>query len=576
MKKPLEIARGVIGHLELKPKASAREIALAIKMSHPTIGAYLRKIQECGCPIEDLVVMSDFELTQRLRLELSSNFIEPDLDRVHKFVHGPGSNPRKQTHTVEEAYVELYLKVHFSEYLTTDARGNICFKGKKPDNCMSETTFKRRYASHVMLLAGRFKDDNVSICPSLNECGPGGCMYLDGVGDKLPWIDGNNETHTARILCAILGYSTLLFAIVVERCTKLEWQLLIEDFFYEINGTVTSVKTDNDTAVAKKVYTPGVNGSRKFYCVPHPEFIIMGRQYGFEFLLANVGAYRDKANMERHVNIVEHLVQELPRVNGYVYARDLEELRALVKQKVDEFNRRTLPKLGMSRQEFFEKYEAPYLQPLPPAELRMTRKAPVKCVLIGTRGYARYEHDDYYLGIERRGRRVICSESEGQIFFRDFGTNELYASYNKPTDISIKIRRFKHREFMTPAERYVTRSLDDFLRMAELEPLLKDELSAVCTRIFETKGIGDVDKTDLCNNIFKICRTYELCGEFIKKTLQSLLKRSGINASDFKYLLIEALKDADADESKPSGPDSGLRGADYYSDADDDDDKGEE
>lgn len=577
MKKPLEIARSVVEQLELKPTASAREIALALKLTHPTVGPYLKKIKACGVPIADLVVMTDFELYQQLQLQVCSNFIEPDFDKVLKFVNGAGSNPKKRTHTVEEAYVELYLKVYFSEHLTVDARGNTCFKDKKPDNCMSETTFKRRYASHIALLAGRFADDKTSICPSLNECGPGGCMYLDGVGDKLQWIDANNDVHTARILCAILGYSTLLFAIVVEQCRKQEWMKLIEDFFYEINGTVTSVKTDNDSCVAHRVVTSKKNGDTHYYYVPHVEFRIMGRQYHFEFLLANVGAYRDKANMERHVNIIEHLVLELPKVNGYVYARDFDELCVLVKQKVDEFNRRVLPKLGMSRQEFFEKYEAPYLQPLPPAELRMTRKTPMKCVLIGTRGYARYEHDDYYLGIEHRGRRVLCSESEGKVFFNDYVSNYLYASYDKPTDISIKIRRFKHREFMTPAEKYVTRTLEDFLRQAELEPLIKDELSAVCTRIFETKGISDVDKTNLCNNILKICRAHELCADVIKQTLQALLKRPGINASDFKYLLVEALKDADSGDDQPTGPGSGLRGADYYADdADDDENNGEQ
>lgn len=153
-------------------------------------------------------------------------------------------------------------------------------------------------------------------------------------------------------------------------------------------------------------------------------------------------------------------------------------------------------------------------------------------------------------------------EKDGSVTFVDFKTNHKLDTYEIPTKPHISVLRLKHKKYFTPAELYVSRTLPSFLKMAKLQPLLTEELTAAFNAVFADPNLAQIDKAAAANEINKLCELYVTTKcQTIKKALRELTSVPNPKAMDIKYGLIKAISDSSASEVIPT---KGLRGPGYY------------
>lgn len=564
----LKTLKKVLDEMVHTPDASSNQIACRTGLSHPTVSKYRTILPKDKDALRELMFKPDYELRNML-IELAAGCedddkVEPDLDAAFKFVHGPRSYFGKGRRTLEEAFLETYVKVEFPECVKEDEHGQTVITRQLPSRAVSFTTFKRRFKEYRVWRLKAMDNALLSTTPSLNECGPGGCFLIDGIGYELKFIDSQGVINDCYAMAGTSLFSGVVFAKAYEDKSKHTWLCFIEDMLYKFGGAPSSLKSDNDSSFCKRIKLHGVKGDRGFRHVPLKEVIWLGEMYGFEPVLSGIGRPRHKALTERMNLEVERFMDKLPRIPGtnLIPANNLEEINKLLNDISEQINNKVLEQFGMSRREYFEKYEAPYLKPLPPEEERLSARPDVKTVVIGVRGYARYKNVEYYLGTGLSGHSVICMEKDGSVTFVDFKTNHKLDTYEIPTKPHISVLRLKHKKYFTPAELYVSRTLPSFLKMAKLQPLLTEELTAAFNAVFADPNLAQIDKAAAANEINKLCELYVTTKcQTIKKALRELTSVPNPKAMDIKYGLIKAISDSSASEVIPT---KGLRGPGYY------------
>ena len=554
----------IINELMIDPNLSGRQLGKRLGMSHTTIENYLNRVKLSGKTVKELYAMPPGDLKATLQLT-GERFTEPeDYLAVVKYMHPPRSYGNNGTHNITEAYTNLYLMKYFPEHIAQEADGYRIIK-ELPSNCMSQSTFKRRVQEYIKDYFYLLGDASKSTVPSLNDAGPGGQLQIDGVGDALPWVGPDGLSHIARIIVGVSTYSGRIFIKAVPNLTKSSWLQAIEDFIYQAGGVWTSLKIDNDAGLTKKVVLPNKNGHRVSRCVPHSELIAMAKYYGFDIVQAGVRRPRDKASVERAVLTVEHLSKEILQLNDgtSASAADLDDLSRQLEAQVDKYNLTVIKHLGRSRDDIFQDEEVPALQkPLPAENERFSCRAAVKIAIVNIRGYVRYRNCEYYLGTKYIGRSVLCAENGGVVKFFDFRGNFCYDTYAIPAKVTVQVKRFKHPKYFSATEKYVTRSLDDFIELSGTLPLLQDELIELCTRLWEKSKLAPVDKTAICNELFKLCNDYIAWGNRIKDTLGIINRKEMLLWSDIKVLLFQAIQSKNEDAAEKVT--TNVRGADYY------------
>lgn len=568
----LKTLRKVLEELIQDPEASSNKIASKIAVSHPTVSKYRSVLPKDREALRKLLFKPDYEL-RSMFIDNAADAendgkVEPDTKAALMFINGPRSYFGKGTRTLEEAYIETYIKVEFPDCVREDDAGRTVLVKKLPARAVSLTTFKRRCQEQRKWQRNTLSNAVINTTPTFSNCGPGGCFQIDGIGYELKFIDAAGVIHDCYVMAGTSVFSGVVFAKAYNDKSKRTWLCFIEDMFYKFGGSPSSVKSDNDASFARRVKLPGAKGDRGYRYVPLKEVTWLGEIYKFEPILSGLGRPTHKALTERMNFEYEKFMDRLPRMPGtnLIAAKDLDDLNKMIDDISDQINGRELKQFGMSRREFFEKYEAPYLSPLPPEEERFSAKAEVKTAVIGVRGYVRYQNVDYYLGTSLSGNSVICVEKDGLVSFVDFHTNHKLETYEIPKEPRISVIRVKHKKYFTPAEHYVSRSLPTFLKMAKRQPLLAEEMAAAFKAVFADPNLDQVDKAAAANDINKLCEHYVTTrAEVIKKALRRLTAVPEPKAMDIKNGLIEALsKSSEEDDETTTSPAKGLRGPKYY------------
>lgn len=314
-------------HYRQTTDLSLQAIGRALGLSKGVVAKYLSTISAAGLDLTQALALTDTELERLIYREppkRESTFAEPDCAHIHQELKRKG----------------VTLQLLWEEY--SQGAGDLALK---------YTAFCNRYRAWSVHL-------NLSM-RQVHRTGEK--LFADYSGDTVPLIDrGTGEITQAQIFVATLGASNYTYACATKGQTKADWLSGIEQAFWYFGGVPVMVVPDNPKALVDKAdnYEPVLNRTVQDFA----------GHYGIVVLPARIRKPQDKAKVEVGVQIVQRwILARLRRCRFF----DLEELNLEIARLLKDLNNRPFKKLPGSRQEAFEKLDAPYLKPLPAKRYEM-------------------------------------------------------------------------------------------------------------------------------------------------------------------------------------------------------------
>jgi len=187
-------------------------------------------------------------------------------------------------------------------------------------------------------------------------------MYIDFAGKKLSVVDSaSGEFKDVEVFISVLGYSGKTYVRAVWSQQK---EYLLDSVMRAVHyygGSPRALVPDN--------LKSGVDKADKYEADINRDLLDLGNHYGIAVLPARSRKPRDKAWVERMVQIIYTRI--------YAHLRDrvftsIEELNDAIMDLLEEHNNLPLQGRKESRNELFNAEELPCLQPLPldPWELK--------------------------------------------------------------------------------------------------------------------------------------------------------------------------------------------------------------
>jgi transposase len=164
------------------------------------------------------------------------------------------------------------------------------------------------------------------------------------------------EMREGHLFVAVLGASSYTYAEVTAGEQLPEW-VAAHVHAYEWFGGVPRLTISDNPRTAVTVpcrYEPELNRT----------YLELGRHYGTVLLPARPRKPRDKAKVEAGVQVAERWILAALR-NRRLFG--LTEANAAVRELLVKLNRRPMRRTGLSREQGFERFDRPVLQPLPAA-----------------------------------------------------------------------------------------------------------------------------------------------------------------------------------------------------------------
>jgi transposase len=313
---------------------SIRKIAETLGgISKNTINNYINQKERLGCPIEDLLSLSD-----------------PELEK--KFHQG---NPAYTDKRMDTFLSELpyYRKELANRHVTRQLLWEE-YRKRYPDGYGKSQFF---YHLKQNLVAER------SQTAVLTETYvPGEKLYVDFSGDKLYYVDEyTGEIHKVETFVATMPYSDYGFAVCVENQSTENFLHALRMCLEHLGGVPKIVVTDNLKASVVKAdrYEPEISRAMEDF----------GNHYHFVSIPCQPRRPTEKALVENHVKMVYRRVYAKLRHNTFF---SLHELNAAAYALMEAHNRTRMQRHPYSREENFHANERPKLQPLPEREFEMT------------------------------------------------------------------------------------------------------------------------------------------------------------------------------------------------------------
>jgi transposase len=176
--------------------------------------------------------------------------------------------------------------------------------------------------------------------------------YCDGEGIKL--LDRNTGAETkTQIYVGVWGASNYTYAEASYTQEKEDWLMSHVRAFEYFDCVPYIVVPDN--------LKSGVNDA----CYYEPEinrsYTDLAEHYGFTVIPARKAHPKDKAKVEKGVNVAQRWILACLR-NRVFYS--LAELNAAIRELLEKLNNRKMQKIGKTRKELFEELDKPAAQPL--------------------------------------------------------------------------------------------------------------------------------------------------------------------------------------------------------------------
>ncbi len=183
-------------------------------------------------------------------------------------------------------------------------------------------------------------------------------LFVDFAGPRVPiTCRFTGELRYAAVFVAVLGASNYCYAEACESEGLRDWLAAHVRTLRFLGGCPKFVVPDNlKSAVTKAArFEPQLNKS----------YLRLAEHYDFGILPARPGKPKDKAKVEKGVQLVEQRILAPIRDRTFF---TLDELNQEILQRVAELNNEPFQKLSGCRRSWFETVDAPALKPLPRAD----------------------------------------------------------------------------------------------------------------------------------------------------------------------------------------------------------------
>jgi transposase len=184
---------------------------------------------------------------------------------------------------------------------------------------------------------------------------PGEKMFIDYSGLTLPVVDVKDGTMSkAQIFVAVLGASGYTF-VHATGSQKQEAFISSHVLAYEFFGGVPKINVPDNLKSAV------ISHSKKGIVV-NESYAEMARHYQCAIEPARPRKPQDKGMVEQGVQAIQRWI--LAKLRNHTFF-NVDEINQAIAPLLDQYNHKVIKRLEQSRTERFEKYDKPYLQPLP-------------------------------------------------------------------------------------------------------------------------------------------------------------------------------------------------------------------
>jgi transposase len=308
---------------------SHQQIATSLGLGRTTVTEYLRRAQDAGLGWPLPVDLDEAGLETRL------------FPPVIPFDRRPRALPDWPVIHTELRRPEVTLFLLWQEY-----------RASHPDGYQY---------SRFCDLYGRFA---ARLNPSMRQIHRAGeKAFVDFSGRKPHWVDPRTgEVREVELFVGALGASGRIYAEAVPDQTLPSWIGAHQRMFAFNKGCTAILVPDNlKSGITRPCrYEPGVNRT----------YEEMAEHYGAVVIPARVRKPQDKAVVELSVRLAQRWI--LARLRHQTFF-SLTALNAAIWQELEALNARPIRRLGVSREELYERLDRPALKPLPsqPYELAL-------------------------------------------------------------------------------------------------------------------------------------------------------------------------------------------------------------
>lgn len=302
-------------------KRTHREIAESVSVSAGSVSATVSRATRAGLTWAQVETMSDEALEVRLygpREGASCERPRPDCAYIH----------------AERAKPGVTLELLHLEYL------------EKHPNGLRYTQFCDEYRKWVRRHRLTMRQVHRA----------GEKLFVDYSGKKPHVVDRQTgELVEVELFVAVLGASNYTYVEATRTQKVGDWIGSHVRCLEFLGGVPRDLVPDQ--------LKSGVTGACRYEPSIQRTYEEMAQHYGTTVLPARPAHPRDKAKVERAVQVVQRWI--LARLRNRVFF-SLDELNAAIAELVEELNARTMKTYGASRRELFERLDRPALRPLPP------------------------------------------------------------------------------------------------------------------------------------------------------------------------------------------------------------------
>ena len=300
---------------------SSREIAEVTGNGKTTINEFLKRFRECG------------ELSYPLSADVTNEFIG---DCLYKKAGNPVNSDLYRDFNPEDVHRALTRKGETLKHLWKKYNAAGTVNGRKP---LSYRQYCRRYTNWL---------DSTKVTFHIQRI-PGVNLELDFAGKTLCIHDRCDPETTTKvtIFVAALSFSDYFYIEGMTCCDISNW-LRVNNNAIAYFGGITQTVTPDNCKVAVTENKDWINPS------VNKDFQAWAEHNGTVIMPAKVRKPRWKPNVEGHVKIVTmHILVEMDEMTFY----SLDELNAVLWQKMEQENREPFQDLSYSRRDLFESEE---------------------------------------------------------------------------------------------------------------------------------------------------------------------------------------------------------------------------
>lgn len=365
---------------------------------------------------------------------------------------------------------------------------------------------------------------------------PAETLEIDFAGAKLSYVDrATGEWISCEVLVCVMPFSHYMYVEALPSQKQEHFIGGLSRCLGFLGGVPWSVKVDNmRTAVLKSNrYEPVFTEAMEYFA----------QHYGTTALAARVGKPRDKASVEKAVDLsYKHIYAPL---RDQIF-HSLKELNGAIIRQLELFNTRGFKNKPGSRKQMFEEHEKPLLKPLPSSvyEIKNITESKVPKNYHVILGEDRHHYSVPYNLIGKRLKIIYTSD-----------TVEVYDNLSR---VALHKRNYTRNGHSTKAEHQPPnhkhaaeqRAWDDeyFLRNASY---LGQSVQEVVKRILASK-VTEVQTYNSCLGVLRLAKTYG--PERLEAACHRALSAPRVNYGMIKSILQNHLDKVDQQQTQLNLP----------------------